>query len=90
MGYCAGFDMPGFAYGAGFGMGRGRGGGRAMAWRRGFGGWGFPAAYPAAYPVPGPIAQAPDSNQLKAQIDALEQSLTVLKQQLEAMEKSSE
>ncbi|APG24045.1 DUF5320 domain-containing protein [Syntrophotalea acetylenica] len=86
MGYCAGFDMPGFAYGAGFGMGRGRGGGRAMAWRRGFGGWGFPAAYP----VPGPIAQAPDSNQLKAQIDALEQSLTVLKQQLEAMEKSSE
>lgn len=87
MGYCAGYDMPGFANPGNFGFGRGRGGGRGMAWRRG--GWGGPAAYPVVPPVAPQVAQAPDSNQLKGQIDALERSLAALKQQLEAMEKES-
>ncbi|TET05728.1 MAG: hypothetical protein E3J90_00110 [Promethearchaeota archaeon] len=44
LGYCAGYDAPGYAYGPGFGYGRG--GGRGMAWGsgrgRGYGrGWGY-------------------------------------------------
>ena len=44
LGYCAGYEAPGSAYGPGFGYGRG--GGRGMAWGygqgRGYGrGWGY-------------------------------------------------
>jgi hypothetical protein len=85
MGVCAGYDMPGFANPASVGLGRGRGGGRGLGWRRGCGGWGGSVAYPVAPPV----AQAPDSSQLKGQIDALERSLAALKQQLDTMEKES-
>jgi hypothetical protein len=83
MGFCAGYDMPGFANPASVGFARGRGGGRGLAWRRGCGGWGGGVAYPVAPPV----AQAPDSSQLKGQIDALERSLAALKQQLDTMER---
>lgn len=82
MGFCAGYDMPGFAHRAGYAAGRGRG----MARRRGCGGWGVMVDYPA----PAPVAQPPDSNRLKGQIDALERSLAALKQQLEAMGKTGE
>jgi hypothetical protein len=77
--------MPGFAAPVGFGLGRGHGGGYGLAWRRGCGGRGFRAAYP----VDASVVQAPDSSQLKGQIDALERTLDILKQQLEAMEKGS-
>jgi hypothetical protein len=62
LGYCGGYDAPGYAMGPGRGLGRGRGmawgrgggWGRGMAWRRG-GGWGrgyYGPVYPAYWPRP--------------------------------------
>lgn len=81
MGYCAGYDVPGYAQGGvfGCGMGRGRGrafgGGRGMAFRHG--GWEPAPAY--GYPVPPPVNEAA---QLKAQIDGLEKTVSALKERL--------
>jgi hypothetical protein len=70
--------------------GRGGGGGRAMAWRRGRGGFGG-ARFMAR--VPGPIAYAPPSREqelemlrdqadwLKEQMDAINQRINELDQQ---------
>jgi hypothetical protein len=95
-GYCAGYGMPGFAnsvYGRGFGAGFGRGffGGGGRGWRNrfyatGLPGWarfaghpGFQA--PAVKPDPEMEKQA-----LKAQADALEAELEMIKQRLGALE----
>ncbi len=78
MGFCAGQDGPDYARGGfGCGMGRGRsfGGGRGMAFRHG--GWGVPVS---GYPLTPPVNEA---DQLKAQIDNLEKTLSALKQRLE-------
>jgi hypothetical protein len=97
-GFCAGYNMPGYAnnVGGGFGRGRGFGGGMGMGFRRGRGGgggWGypggFPGAYPPAYPVAPPAVQAPDAGQLKGQIDVLEQTLADLKAKLNDLEQGS-
>lgn len=91
LGYCAGYDSPGFTKGAGMGMGwgRGRGFGRGMAWGRG-GRWGWGVA-PVAPAYPGYVApaavQAPVENVefLKAQKNALEAQLTNLQVALEQL-----
>jgi hypothetical protein len=100
MGYCAGYGMPGYAnsafgrgFGAGFGRGRGFFGGGGRGWRNrfyatGLPGWaryggygyaGFPP--PAVKPDPEMEKQA-----LKAQADALEAELEMLRQRLAAVE----
>ena len=58
LGYCAGYDAPGYAYGPGYGYGRG--GGRGMAWGpgrgRGYGrGWGYREPIYPPYPATAPI-----------------------------------
>jgi len=95
-GYCKGYDVPGFANqapGRGFGMGFGRGGGRGWrnciyatglpGWMRlgGYGFGGFAAPNPVMRPDPEMEKQA-----LKAQADALEAELEMIKQRLSGLE----
>lgn len=96
-GYCAGYNVPGFAN-AGPGMGYGRAGGRGMAWRRGWGGgggytppayygWGAPPAAPAAVPPTVPPAGAPQNERavLEQQVAALQAQLNYLQERLQAL-----
>ncbi len=79
-GYCAGYDMPGYANpigGRGFGRGFGRGWGRGRGFGRGFG-WGrgrsfeyypdydYPEPY---YPGPAPVYQEPAPEEEKAYLE---------------------
>ncbi len=66
MGYCAGFNSPGFTNpggGRGMGMGMGRGGGRGMGFRRGYGN----AAYPPATNIN--VNTAPENDAYAAPAD---------------------
>ena len=89
LGYCAGYNMPGFAnpegYGNGRGMawGRGGGGGRGLAFRRGRGGF-FPGFAGVV-----PPAAVNEETVLKSQVTALEQQLAALKARLGEIEKDS-
>lgn len=83
MGYCAGYDMPGFAQpmpgrgmGMGFGWGRGRGRGR----RNRFAARGM-AAPMEAPPAPD-VQAAPNLEGLKARMDHMEKLLNDIRQQL--------
>ncbi|MHA1682238.1 MAG: DUF5320 domain-containing protein [Promethearchaeota archaeon] len=98
LGYCAGFNAPGYVNGSGRGMGmgrgramgggRGRGGGAGyglgMAWRRG---WGVPV-YNA--PVQGYPPQVDNVQVLKSQKAALEAQVESVKNALETISKKLE
>lgn len=103
-GFCAGYGVPGYANpapGRGFGMGFGRGrwfaGGGGRGWRHcfyatGLPGWARFGAYGyGAYPMP---AMRPDPEMekqaLKAQADALEAELEMIRKRLGAMESGKE
>ncbi len=95
MGFCSGYDAPGYASpgaggfgrgrGMGFGGGWGRGMGRGMAWGRGGGArWYAPPAYGYGYETGyGPMYPA-DPKQEKTFIEA---QLKGIKTEMEAMEK---
>ncbi len=94
MGYCAGYDLPGFANTAGYGglglaWGRGGGFGRGMAFRRGRRGWGeqafFPA--PAGFPGYGPVEEP---TRIRAEIEVLEKTLEALKKRLDEVKGTEE
>ncbi|MBN1835814.1 MAG: DUF5320 domain-containing protein [Spirochaetales bacterium] len=96
-GYCAGFNMPGYAnayggrLGLGFGWGRGRGGGWGRGWGRGrfwgygpaAGAWGVPyGAYPYA-----PAYSADQQKQgLETQVQFFENQLASLRKRLDELE----
>jgi len=100
-GFCAGYDVPGVAqqmpgrgFGMGFGGGRGfAGGGRGWrncfyatglpGWMR-FGGYGF-GGFAAPNPAMGPDPEM-QKQALKAQADALETELEIIKQRLSGLE----
>ena len=94
MGFCAGYDLPGFANLAGCGgfgraWGRGGGFGRGMAFRggrHGREGWGMPPA-PAGFPGYGP---AGESARIKAEIEVLENTLEALKNRLDEIKGEEE
>jgi len=89
MGYCSGYDAPGFAnpaFGSGFGWGRGRGGG----WGGGFGrrhrffgagqaGWGYPRYAPPS--------QEETLQALKTEADWLKGQLEATTKRIEEIEK---
>ena len=100
-GYCAGYNVPGYAN-QGPGMGYGRGGGRGMAWRRGWGGGGYAApGYPPPVPAYGwaappqgtgygwPVPQAAVPPPAYAAVNeraALEQQVAALQNQLDMLQ----
>ncbi|MEZ4599227.1 MAG: DUF5320 domain-containing protein [Syntrophotaleaceae bacterium] len=101
-GYCTGYGFPGYAnpafgrgFGAGFGRGRGFFGSGGRGWRNRFyatgmpgwaryGGYGYGA-------FPPPVQQDPEAEKqmLKAQADALEAELQMIRQRLGGLEKES-
>jgi uncharacterized protein DUF5320 len=97
-GYCAGYNVPGYAnpgFGGGFGMGRGRGGwgGGGRGWRNQFYATGMPGwmrygaapawgASPVA-PVPGPEQEA---EYLRAQAEQLQAELDAISERLSELE----
>jgi len=96
-GYCAGYNMPGFANpigGYGRGMGYGRGYGRGMGYGRGFGGgrgrgygyYGDPGYNPGAYP-PAPIYPAAAPMDRNQEIDMLKGMADELSASLEEIRK---
>ena len=87
LGYCAGFDRPGYMT-PGFGWGRGWGWrfGRGFGWRRGWGrGWGYPAwAYPL-YPNRPPTVSE-EKELLKEEKEMLTEELKALREEMKAIE----
>jgi len=98
-GYCAGYEVPGYANpapGRGFGMGfgggrgaRGRGfGGGGRGWRNrayaaGAPGWAPFGGYAAPYPTPDP---AVEKQALESQAEALRSELDAIKKRLSEIE----
>ena len=97
MGYCAGYDVPGYmnpgvagqgmGRGMGFGRGRGMGAGRGMAWGRG--GWGGGAGWfaPPAYGSPDYGYSPPQPPSPEMEKTFIEGQLKGIKAEMEAMEK---
>jgi hypothetical protein len=98
MGYCAGYNVPGFAnpgpgYGLGLGWGRGwRGGGRG--WRHWYYATGLPGwarySYAPAWgygPYGQPWTEAQEAEMLKNQAEALRRELDAISQRLDELEK---
>ena len=94
-GYCAGYNMPGYAHpmpGRGFGMGRGRGwaggGGGGWRWRHRFYATGMPGGprfgYGPAWGPP-PAAYGPYAPPPEQELDALKEQASWLKEELEAI-----
>ncbi len=93
LGYCEGFDSPGFTKGVGGGMGRGFGYGRGMGMGRGRGfGWGrnFGGAYTGSfkgYPWMPSMSKEDEVKLLKSQADALSRSQEDIEKRLGELEK---
>ena len=104
MGYCAGYDVPGFAnpgpVGFGYGRGRGfagRGYGRGLGLGRGYGrgaGW-----YRGAYPVPpypaaygydyaAPYSKEEETASLRSQADFLKERLDAVEKRISEIDQS--
>jgi hypothetical protein len=90
MGFCAGFDRPGFAnpspYGRGLGRARGRGGNFGRGLRCGWLGRGPQPMPEEVFPYP-PVDE-PAS--LQAEIDGLEKTLAALKKRLDEVKGAEE
>ena len=83
-GYCAGFDMPGFATAApGYGYGRGYGGGWTRGWRHR--NWFYATGLPRWARWGGPAPWAPPTRE--QELGELKQQADCLKEQLDAISK---
>ena len=93
LGFCEGFDSPGFTKGAGGGMGRGFGHGRGMGMGRGrsFGhGRSFGGAYTGlfpGYPWVHSMSKEDEVKLLKSQADTLSRSQKDIEKRLGELEK---
>ena len=100
MGYCTGYDTPGFANPAGAGFGRGMargwgrapmGGGRGMAWGRGrgswggYGSWGTPPAYSPAF---SPYIAEDEKTYLETEMENLKIHMETIQKRLEQLDVS--
>ena len=92
MGFCAGYDVPGYlnpgtGYGRGMAYGRGRGIGRGMAWGRGWGSrWSAPPVYGYGSPYGGYYTPPRYPNPEDERV-FIEEELKDLKAHMQAMEK---
>jgi len=88
LGYCAGYDTPGFTKGyprGGAGYGRGFGYGRGRGWGRGFGGRNYPV-----YPVQAPVASYSKEDELrllKNQAEQAKSDMDAINKRIEELEK---
>ncbi len=86
-GYCAGYNVPGyanpgFARGFGFGRGRGRGFGRGF---RGRGMYPYPAPYyPETYPEP---SREEEKTYLEDMVKGLEEEMKMIRERLQELSK---
>jgi len=97
LGYCSGFDSPGFAKEAGYGMGRGFGYGRGMRYGRGMGFargggrgrgfWGFNSGNMPANPMMQTMSREEEIKYLKSEADALKRSQKDIEKRLGELEK---
>ena len=93
LGYCQGFDSPGFTKGVGGGMGRGFGHGRGMGMGRGWGfgrGRNFGGVYPGSfqgYPLMPSMSKEDEVKLLKSEADALSCSQKDIEKRLGELEK---
>ncbi len=98
LGYCSGFDAPGFmqpGFGRGMGYGRGMGLGRGMVFRRGRGGFfgmGFvPPIVPTQVPYYAPsvpqITKEQEKQILSQDLDFLENQIQVIKKRIEEIDR---
>jgi len=79
MGYCGGYNTPGFMN-PGFGRGGGRGLGRGFGWRR-F--WGYPYG---AYPYQPQITKKEEKEMLEDEVADLEKELKEVRARLNQLE----
>jgi hypothetical protein len=97
LGYCSGFDSPGFSGGTGYGMGRGFGSGRGMHYGRGMGGGrgfgrgrgigAFNTGPMPGYPWMQSMSKEDEITMLKSQSDALSRSQKDIEKRLAELEK---
>ncbi|MFX1346002.1 MAG: DUF5320 domain-containing protein [Promethearchaeota archaeon] len=94
LGYCAGYDTPGYTKGPGMGLGRGWGRGRGGFRGRGFGygrGWewdyGFPFYSRYVPVVPSQISPENQLSMLKQEKDYLETELNSIKSAIDDISK---
>ncbi len=97
LGYCTGYDSPGYVKGAGRGMGRGmgRGFGYGRAWGRGAGfpgGWGYGRGRHAAFPYYGIspwtnyLSREDELKMLKAEAQVLKRSQSEIEKRIKDLE----
>ncbi len=87
LGYCAGYDSPGFTRGYGMGWGGGRHG-YGMGYGRGFGYGAYPGYIPPAPAVP--YSKEQETGVLKSQAEALQNQLKAVMDRLDQLTKSSD
>ncbi len=103
LGYCSGFQAPGFmfpgpglGFGRGFGYGRGRGRGMGLGsgrgfWRPRFGGfYGYPYSAMAPFPYgppDNPFSRGDEEAVLAGQAEAMEAGLRQIRERLEELNK---
>ena len=85
LGYCAGFNRPGYMT-PGFGWARAWGWNPRFGWRRGWGrGWGYPSwGYPL-YPTQPPTASE-EKELLKEELQALKEEMKAIEERLKELE----
>ncbi|MFW9940415.1 MAG: DUF5320 domain-containing protein [Candidatus Thorarchaeota archaeon] len=94
LGYCAGYDTPGYTKGPGMGLGRGWGRGRGGFRGRGFGygrgwGWDYGSPFYSRYApvVPSQISPENQLSMLKQEKDYLETELNSIKSAIDDISK---
>jgi len=94
LGFCAGYDTPGYVKGFGGGMGRGFGFGRGMGRGRGFGrglhfGWPFNGFFQGS-PWTQAVSKDDEIKLLKSQAEALKHSQNDVERRLKELEKEKD
>jgi hypothetical protein len=100
LGYCSGYDTPGYRKGPGAGMGRGSGFGRGRGFGRGMArggghgrGWDYCMPYHEgfhSYPLASPMSREDEISFLKSEADALKRSQKDIEKRLADLEKEKE
>jgi hypothetical protein len=93
LGFCSGYDTPGYEKGFGGGMGRGFGFGRGMGRGRGFGwgrsmGWPF-TGFSQIFPWQQAVSKDDEIKMLKSQAEALNRTQKDIEKRLSELEKQS-